>query len=211
MARHGDLLFVSWWYLSGVVHADRGDCNRRDWHRGLVALASGTLVCSGKKPDWNSAHHGDVLFRCAGAGFYNHFLALLGVSQFMTDWVVTQGLSRWLVLKIILIFYFVLGGLRDSLLMILLTVPIFFPVTFAIDFGMSAEHEAIRFGIMVPIVVEVGLIIPPVGMNLFIINSMNRETLLTETDKAVLYSVGSDVVRVAILVAFPSITLFLLY
>jgi TRAP-type C4-dicarboxylate transport system permease large subunit len=80
----------------------------------------------------------------------------------------------------------------------------------ALDFGMSAEHTAIWFGILVLIVVEVGLITPPVGMNLFIINTMDRETPMTETYRSVLWFVGSDLLRVALLVAFPVITLFLL-
>ena len=75
---------------------------------------------------------------------------------------------------------------------------------------MSPEHLAIWFGILVLIVVEVGLITPPVGMNLFIINAMDRTTPITETYKAVMFFVGSDIVRVAILVAFPAITLFLI-
>jgi TRAP-type C4-dicarboxylate transport system permease large subunit len=78
------------------------------------------------------------------------------------------------------------------------------------DFGLTPEHVAIWFGILVLIVVEVGLITPPVGMNLFIINAMDRETKITETYKAVMFFVGSDIVRVAILVAFPAITLFLI-
>ena len=94
--------------------------------------------------------------------------------------------------------------------MILLTVPIFFPVIVALDFGLSEEHVAIWFGILVLIVVEVGLITPPVGMNLFVINAMDRKTPMLETYKAVVYFVASDLVRVTILVLFPSITLFLL-
>jgi TRAP-type C4-dicarboxylate transport system permease large subunit len=132
------------------------------------------------------------------------------VPQFMADWVVNQGFSPLLVLCIILLFYLIFGCLMDSLSMILLTVPIFFPVVSAMDFGMSPEHVAIWFGILVLIVVEVGLITPPVGMNLFIINTMDRETPMTETYKAVMYFVGSDILRVIILVAFPGITLFLL-
>jgi TRAP-type C4-dicarboxylate transport system permease large subunit len=120
------------------------------------------------------------------------------------------GYSPWTILTIILIFYLVFGCLMDSLSMILLTIPIFFPVISALDFGMSTEHMAIWFGILVLIVVEVGLITPPVGMNLFIINSMDRETPMMETYKAVMYFVTSDIVRVIILVLFPSITLFLI-
>lgn len=179
---------------------------------GLVALLSGSL---------NWAVFRDSLFGTArttamiffivlGAGFYNSFLALSGVPQFMADWVLAQGFSPWFVLSIILVLYLIFGCLMDSLSMILLTVPIFFPVISAMDFGMSAEHVAIWFGILVLIVVEVGLITPPVGMNLFIINAMDRETPMTETYKAVMFFVGSDIVRVVILVMFPAITLFLL-
>ena len=95
----------------------------------------------------------------------------------------------------------------DSLSMILLTVPIFFPVITGLDFGMSQEQVAIWFGILVLIVVEVGLITPPVGMNLFIINAMDRETPMLQTYKSVMFFVGSDIVRVILLVLFPIFTL----
>jgi len=75
---------------------------------------------------------------------------------------------------------------------------------------IEAEQVAIWFGILVLIVVEVGLITPPVGMNLFIINAMDRKTPMVETYKAVILFVGSDLVRVALLVMFPAITLFLI-
>jgi tripartite ATP-independent transporter DctM subunit len=179
---------------------------------GLVALVSGALGWAVLKQSLigTARTTAMIFFIVLGAGFYNGFLALSGVPQFMADWVVGQGLSPWLVLTIILVFYLIFGCLMDSLSMILLTVPIFFPVISAMDFGMSPEHVAIWFGILVLIVVEVGLITPPVGMNLFIINSMDRETPMTETYKTVMFFVASDIVRVVILVAFPSITLFLL-
>ena len=179
---------------------------------GLVALVSGSLGWSVLKQSLlgTARTTAMIFFIVLGAGFYNGFLALSGVPQFMADWVVGQGLSPWLVLTIILVFYLIFGCLMDSLSMILLTVPIFFPVISAMDFGMSPEHVAIWFGILVLIVVEVGLITPPVGMNLFIINSMDRETPMTETYKTVMFFVGSDIVRVILLVAFPSVTLFLL-
>ncbi|MEW9918344.1 TRAP transporter large permease [Marimonas sp. MJW-29] len=179
---------------------------------GLVALLSGSL-------NWKvlaesllgtARTTAMIFFIVLGAGFYNGFLALSGVPQFMAEWVVNQGFSPIFVLCVILTFYLIFGCLMDSLSMILLTVPIFFPVITAMDFGMSPEHLAIWFGILVLIVVEVGLITPPVGMNLFIINSMDRETPITQTYRAVMYFVGSDIVRVIILVAFPAITLFLL-
>ncbi|AXI45004.1 C4-dicarboxylate ABC transporter permease [Sulfitobacter sp. SK012] len=179
---------------------------------GLVALVSGSLNWAVLRDSLlgTAKTTAMIFFIVLGAGFYNGFLALSGVPQFLADWVVNQGYSPWLVLSIILVFYLIFGCLMDSLSMILLTVPIFFPVISAMDFGMTPEHVAIWFGILVLIVVEVGLITPPVGMNLFIINAMDRETPMTETYKAVMYFVGSDIVRVVILVMFPSITLFIL-
>lgn len=150
-----------------------------------------------------------IFFIVLGAGFYNGFLALTQVPQELSNYVVGQGFSPWTVLTLILIFYLVFGCLMDSLSMILLTIPIFFPVISVLDFGMSPEHVAIWFGILVLIVVEVGLITPPVGMNLFIINAMERKTPMVETYKAVMFFVGSDLVRVVLLVLFPAITLFL--
>jgi TRAP-type C4-dicarboxylate transport system permease large subunit len=145
-----------------------------------------------------------------GASFYNSFLALSQVPQELSSFVVSQGFSPWTVLTLILVFYLVFGCLMDSLSMILLTIPIFFPVISVLDFGLSPEHLAIWFGILVLIVVEVGLITPPVGMNLFIINAMDRETPISQTYKSVMFFVGSDIVRVVLLVLFPAITLFLL-
>jgi len=151
-----------------------------------------------------------IFFIVLGAGLYNSFLALTQVPQELSAWVVGQGFSPWLVLTIILLFYLVFGCLMDSLSMVLLTIPIFFPVVSQLDFGLSPEEFAIWFGIIVLIVVEVGLITPPVGMNLFIINSMDRETPISQTYRAVLWFVSSDIIRVIILVLFPPITLFLI-
>ena len=179
---------------------------------GLAALLSGSLNWSvvAESLLGTARTTAMIFFIVLGAGFYNGFLALSGVPQFMAEWVVAQGFSPIFVLCVILGFYLIFGCLMDSLSMILLTVPIFFPVITAMDFGMSTEHLAIWFGILVLIVVEVGLITPPVGMNLFIINSMDPETPITQTYRAVMYFVGSDIVRVILLVAFPAITLFLL-
>lgn len=211
-----------------------------------------------------------IFFIVLGAGFYNGFLALTQLPQAAAGAVATSGLNPWVILVIILAFYLILGCFMDSLSMILLTIPIFWPVMLELDFGLvsmidlqsarltdlvktgaeipqtllsqaeellangqeltremmrdlglrgasqgalnrlNIEYLAIWFGILVLIVVEVGLITPPVGMNLFVINAMDRSTPIIETYKAVLYFVLSDVLRIAILVIFPVITLFLL-
>ncbi len=151
-----------------------------------------------------------IFFIVLGAAFYNGFLALTQVPQELAEYVSALGYSPWVILAIILSLYLVFGCVMDSLSMILLTIPIFFPIISQLDFGMTLEETAIWFGIIVLIVVEVGLITPPVGMNLFVINSMDRTTPMVETYRAVMYFVASDIVRVIILIAFPSITLFLL-
>jgi tripartite ATP-independent transporter DctM subunit len=176
---------------------------------GLIALFSGALNWSVFRQSITETATGTgmIFFIILGAGFYNGFLALTQVPQELSAFVTAQGFSPWMVMVLILVFYLVLGCLMDSLSMILLTVPIFWPVISGLDFGMTTEELAIWFGIMVLIVVEVGLITPPVGMNLFVINSLDKHTPMTATYKSVLFFVGSDVVRVFILFMFPAITL----
>ena len=178
----------------------------------LIALAKGGLTSRVLTEGLLSTAKttGFIFFIVLGAAFYNVFLALTRVPQELSAFVVDQGFAPMVVLCLILVFYLIFGCLMDSLYMIMLTVPIFFPVISALDFGMTTEHVAIWFGILVLIVVEVGLITPPVGMNLFIINAMDKTTSMIETYKSVLLFVASDIVRVIILVAFPGITLFLI-
>jgi tripartite ATP-independent transporter DctM subunit len=180
---------------TGLVAWLSGSLNRANLKAALLATANGTAM---------------IFFIVLGAAFFNAFLALSQVPQAISAFVVDHGFGPWTVLAIILVLYLVLGCFMDSLSMILLTIPIFFPVMTGLDFGLSPEHMAIWFGILVLIVVEVGLISPPVGMILFVINAMDRRTPIRETYGAVMYFVASDLLRVSILAAFPSITLFLL-
>jgi len=179
---------------------------------GLIAFFSGGLTWRTLLDSFTATAQSTamIFFIVFGAAFYNGFLALTQVPQTLSQWVGALGVAPVVVLIIILVVYLLLGCVMDSLSMILLTVPIFFPMMMALDFGMSPEHVAIWFGILVLIVVETGLITPPVGMNLFIINAMDRATSMLETYKAVIFFVASDLIRVAILVAFPAIVLFLI-
>ena len=145
-----------------------------------------------------------------GAAAYNSFLALSMLPQELATWVGEQGFGPYQVLWAILIFYLVFGCVMDSLSMILLTIPIFFPMVSGLDFGLGPEDAAIWFGVLVLIVVEVGLITPPVGMNLFVIQSMAQGISIRDTYRGVWPFVFSDLLRVALLVAFPAITLFVL-
>ena len=179
---------------------------------GLIAWASGGLTRTTLLESFTATARSTamIFFIVLGAAFFNGFLALTQVPQELARIVLEAGFAPITVLAGILVLYLIFGCFMDSLSMILLTVPIFFPVITVLDFGLSAEHTAIWFGILVLIVVEVGLITPPVGMNLFIINAMDRATSIVETYRAVIWFVASDLIRVVILVAFPAITLFLL-
>ncbi|WP_157016978.1 TRAP transporter large permease [Mesorhizobium xinjiangense] len=179
---------------------------------GLIALVNGGLT---RKTFIDSilataVATGMIFFIVFGASIYNGFLALSQVPQEAAAYISGQGFNPWIVLVAILVLYLLLGCVMDSLSMILLTIPIFFPIVTALDFGLPAEEFAIWFGILVLIVVEVGLITPPVGMNLFVINSMAKDTPIVATYRGVTPFVLADLTRTVLLVLFPPITLFLL-
>lgn len=239
---------------------------------GLIALLWGGLTRQtlGESFTVTARSTAMVFFIIFGAAYYNGFLALTQAPQELAVFVTEQGFSPYFVLILILVFYLILGCLMDSLSMILLTIPIFWPVVQGLDISFltmvdlqaakladlivsgaevapallaeaqaalgqgieltreqarelglrgvskgalaraNTELVAIWFGILVLIVVEVGLITPPVGMNLFVINAMDRDTKMTDTYRAVIYFVATDLMRVVILLAFPIITLFLI-
>ncbi|MEM7302905.1 MAG: TRAP transporter large permease [Pseudomonadota bacterium] len=177
---------------TGIIAFANGGLSRQSFADAILKTAQNT---------------GMIFLIILGAAFYNAFLALTHVPQEVSNLVVAMDVSPWIILIIVLTIYLVFGCVMDSLSMILLTVPIFFPIISTLDFGLTPEETAIWFGILVLIVVEVGLITPPVGMNLFVINTMSRETRIVDTYKYILPFVASDIIRTAILVAFPAITL----
>ena len=97
----------------------------------------------------------------------------------------------------------------DSLSMILLATPFFWPMIDGLDFGLGQEELKIWFGILALIVVELGLITPPVGMNVFVIHAMAEDIPMSETFKGVMPFFGAELLRVLLLVAFPGIVLWL--
>ena len=121
-----------------------------------------------------------------GAEFFNSFIALTQLPNELGRIALGNSLSPLLIVAFILILYLFLGCLMDSLAMILLTIPVFFPLIMTLDFGMTPEETAIWFGILTLIVVEVGLITPPVGLNVFIINKLAVDVSISETFKGVL-------------------------
>ena len=179
----------------------------------LAALFSGEMTWSRLNEAIlkTASASGMIFLFILGAGIYNNFLSLTQLPQEASLWVSGQGFSPWLVLTVVLVMYLLFGCVMDSLSMVLLTVPIIFPIMSTLDFGMSANDFGLWFGILVLIVVEVGLITPPVGLNLFIINSMAKTTPIAATYRGVLPFVVTDLVRVVILASFPAITLWLVW
>jgi tripartite ATP-independent transporter DctM subunit len=178
---------------------------------GLYGVATRTLGWAGflESVLETAKATGLIFFILLGAEVLKGFLALTRAPTMLAEWVQVQGFEPMTVLTLMLVAYLVFGCVMDSLSMILLTIPIFFPIIQVLDFGLTPEETAIWFGILALIVVEVGLITPPVGMNLFIINQVARDIPMSRTYAGVTPFVISDIVRVVILVAFPGITLWL--
>jgi C4-dicarboxylate transporter DctM subunit len=151
---------------------------------------------------------GMIFLILLGADILNVFLALTGLNTELAKWVVSMDLEPLAVLFVIILIYLILGCVMDSLSMILLTIPIFFPIVMGLDlWGLDPESKAIWFGIIALMVVEIGLITPPVGMNVFIISSMARNVPMTEIFKYVLPFVASDILRIVLIVFVPGVAL----
>ena len=157
-----------------------------------------------------------------GAELLKIFMARGGVPQALAEWVAQSGMAPMTIMVLLLLALILLGCLMDSLSMILLVIPFFWPVLVEINggdyvlaadaaFAMSTEDLKIWFGILALIVVELGLITPPVGMNVFIISAQAKDIPMSETFKGVMPFFSAEIVRVALLLAFPAITLWLPY
>jgi C4-dicarboxylate transporter, DctM subunit len=144
-----------------------------------------------------------------GADMMNSALALTQVPAQLAGVVTSWGLSPLMVVSAILLFYVVLGAVMDELSMILLTIPIFFPMINALDFGMPKESVAIWFGILVLMTVGFGLLAPPVGLNVYVVNGMAKDVPIAESYRGVMPFLASDVVRTLLILFFPPVCLWL--
>ena len=153
-----------------------------------------------------------------GADLMNASLALTQVPSQLAQLVGSWGLSPIMVVAAIMLFYVVLGAVMDELSMILLTIPIFFPMIMGLDFGMSKEYTAIWFGIMVLMTVGFGMLAPPVGLNVYVVNSMTKgkgrglydDVPIAESYRGVMPFLISDTLRTLLLLFFPAISLYVL-
>jgi tripartite ATP-independent transporter DctM subunit len=138
-----------------------------------------------------------------GAILFNNFLILASIPNLVSDWISGLPFGKTAILVIIIAMYFVLGCLLDSLAMILLTIPIVFPIVQALG------YDPVWFGVIVVMVVELGLITPPIGMNVFVIKGIARDVPLEMIFRGVAPFIVAQLVLISLLVAFPQIALWL--
>jgi len=138
-----------------------------------------------------------------GAILFGYFLAITQTPQKVTEFLTGLGIGRYGVLALIMVMYLVLGCLMDALAMIILTVPIIFPVIKQLGF------DPIWFGVIIVMTVELGLIHPPVGMNIFVIKSVEEDAKISTIFYGVLPFIVTDILRLILLIAFPILALWL--
>jgi tripartite ATP-independent transporter DctM subunit len=147
-----------------------------------------------------------------GADMINASLALSQLPAQLADIVGHLQISPVVVMAGIMIFYIILGCVMDEMSMILLTVPTLFPVILGMDFfGLNPSDKALWFGILILTVCEIGMIFPPVGLNVYIMNGLAKDVPMVETYKGVVPFLITDGIRLALLIAFPAISLWLVH
>ncbi|MBU6503842.1 MAG: TRAP transporter permease [Burkholderiales bacterium] len=172
-------------YLLGVM---RGKLDRKKTREALLQATRTTAA---------------VFTVLIGALLFGYFLTITQAPQRLTEFLTGLGIGRYGVLALMMVTFLILGSLMDAMAMIILTVPIVFPVITAMGF------DPIWFGIIIVMTVELGLIHPPVGMNVFVIKSVVKEVSFSTIFKGVLPFIVTDILRLVILIAFPAIALWL--
>ena len=171
----------------------------------LLALFSGELnrKTLGASVFETAGLTGMIFFILIGASLFNFFLENTGLPQLLIEQIHSSGLGPTSVMVLILVFYIVLGCFMDSMSMILLTVPLLAQVAQELDFNL------VWFGIIVVTVAEIGLITPPIGMNLFVVQATTDDVSQGTVIRGIFPFILADVVRLALLVAFPALVLWL--
>ena len=175
-----------------LIAVTRGGMGMADFKDALIGSANTTAL---------------IFLILLGAAIFNAFLGFSRLPIAAATFFKESGFPPMMVLLAMVALFIVLGFVMDSLSMILLTVPIFWPIIAVLDFGLQPDDLQLWFGIIALIVVEMGLITPPVGLNVFIINTMAKDVPMIETFKGIMPFILSDTVRVALLIFFPWITL----
>jgi tripartite ATP-independent transporter DctM subunit len=175
-----------------------------------IGVAKGELGIDGVRRSFlGTAETSAMVFMIfLGADMMNSALALTQMPARIAEWVGHLHVAPLVVVGAILIFYIVLGCVMDELSMLLLTIPVIFPTVMALDlWGLAAEPKAIWFGILVLMTVGIGLIAPPVGLNVYVVNGIANDVSMNETYKGVFPFLASDLLRLLALLCFPVLSL----
>jgi C4-dicarboxylate transporter, DctM subunit len=144
-----------------------------------------------------------IIMLLIGALIFSNFVDIAGVPRVIAAWVGNGALAPVLVIAFIIVIYLILGCILDSMSMMFLTVPVFYPVVAALG------YDLVWFGIIVVTVIEISLITPPIGLNVFVLHQVQRDIPTPVIFRGVMPFVAADIVRVSLLVAFPAIALVL--
>lgn len=181
----------------------------------LIAFATGGLS---RQALWtaflDSATASAMIFAIIiGAEIFSNFISFAGLPDALSGIVEDMGLSAWSVLLIVVLIYMVLGCFLESLSMILLTVPVFYPVISSLDFGLEIlqdpEAVLIWFAIIVVVATEISLITPPIGMNVFVLRSVLPDVPLWTIFRGVWVFWIADILRLALIIGLPVLSLYL--
>lgn len=163
---------------------------------------------------------GMIYFIIFGAEVLKTFFTRSGLPAALSTWAGASGLEPWTILILMLVILIILGCFMESLAMILVIVPFFWPTLVDLNggdmvtvasaaYGMDSESLKIWFGILALIVIELGLITPPVGLNVFIINMLTRDVPMVETFRGVIPFISAEIIRIGLLLLLPALVLFL--
>lgn len=181
----------------------------------LIAFATGGMT---KPALWtaflDSATASAMIFSIIiGAEIFGNFITFAGLPDGLSDIVSNLGMSPWTVLIVIVLIYMVLGCFLESLSMILLTVPVFYPIVIDLDFGLAVLQDPdavlIWFAIIVVVVTEISLITPPIGMNVFVLRSVLPDVSLSTIFRGVFVFWVADIVRLGLIIGLPALSLYL--
>ena len=163
---------------------------------------------------------GMIAFILFGAEVLKTFFSRAGLPAALADWAGASGYNPWVVLIVMLLILIVLGCFMESLAMILVVVPFFWPALIELNggdyatassaaYGMDSEDLKLWFGVLALVVVELGLITPPVGLNVFIISALAKDVPISETFKGVMPFFGVEIIRIGLLLLIPGLVLWL--
>ncbi len=138
-----------------------------------------------------------------GSEVFNAFLALTQLPTNAAEWVGTLGLPPLMVVAVLLLFYIILGAVMDELAMIILTLPVFFPIVQGLELGIPSDLVGLWFGILVLSVVGIGLTAPPMGLNVFVVSAIAKDVPIQKSYRGVMPFLVADIIKLLLVLFFP--------